>query len=248
MKKASLILFFLFLAPSLGFSDASPQWPQVTDPELIQIWLEQASHLTGLPAISLSQAPPIFQVSKQDLNQEVCPEDPQNCRNLAAVFDDLHYRVLILADFDLSQNFQPYDESFIIHELIHALQYHRRGPEIFHGCQAIYETEKQAYTAQDLYLKKQGDFHRVGGFFERSFYCDETLAARDYEKSKKAWDDRHQFSAVWLIPRTEAFPYPCALAECPGLWGDSDCVEHNGWSAKLALPHLICPSKRAHFL
>lgn len=183
MQKLALFLMTLFVVSS------ATAYPRLENPELLDYFLSKAIRLSGLPSLTAKQLPPLFLVSVQELNQEVCPEDPQNCRNLAAVFDDLGYRVLIRNDFDLSDNFAPYDYSFVIHELVHVLQYRHQGPEIFRNCQAIYNTELQAYTAQDQYLKEEGDFHRPGTFL-RFFYCDEEQAAQDYSKSLKVWQDR----------------------------------------------------------
>lgn len=189
MRFSKLIFLFVLLSCSLSLGAEKPQFPVLKDAELVQYFLAKAIRLSGLDPLTTKQLPPIYLVSVDELNREVCPEDPSNCRNLAAVFDDLEYRILVRNDFDLSDNFKPYDYSFVIHEIIHALQYRQKGPEIFRNCQAVYNTELQAYTAQDNYLKEEGDFHRPGTFL-RFFYCDEQQAGRDYQKSLTVWEER----------------------------------------------------------
>lgn len=163
-------------------------WQQIDDQELLQYFYDKAVRLTNIKALSKTELPPIYLIPLADLNIEVCPEDPANCRNLAAVFDDIGYRILVRDDFEISQNFIPYDYSFVIHEVIHALQFAVDGPEIFKDCDAIYETEKVAYEAQDKYLREEGSFHQVANILKFGFYCDDEVAKLEYEKSKKAWN------------------------------------------------------------
>lgn len=188
MKLAILPTAFL-IASTLAFASTSAHPP--IDRETLEYLVGKAARHSGLPALTLNELPPIQFVSEADLNKTVCPDDPANCRQLAAVFDDLGYRILVRDDFDISENFNPYDYSFLIHEIVHALQYRSRGAEIFNGCDAVKATEIQAYDAQDSFLKEAGDFHRLGQFIRFSFYCEEETAQKDYLKSKERWDARN---------------------------------------------------------
>lgn len=188
MKLAILPTAFLIASP-LAFASTSAHPP--IDRETLEYLVGKAARHSGLPALTLNELPPIQFVSEADLNKTVCPDDPANCRQLAAVFDDLGYRILVRDDFDISENFNPYDYSFLIHEIVHALQYRSRGAEIFNGCDAVKATEIQAYDAQDSFLKEAGDFHRLGQFIRFSFYCEEETAQKDYLKSKERWDARN---------------------------------------------------------
>lgn len=190
MFKNTFIIIFSFFFSSITLSN---EYIQLKDTDLIDYLTDKAERLSKLSNVPREKLPPIFAVSKATMNAQVCPEDPQNCRNLAAVFDDINYRILYLNDFEISQNFKPYDYSFIIHELVHAIQYLNFGAEIFNGCSAIYETEKLAYQVQDKYLEEEGAFERPGNFFRFSFYCDEEIAQKEYLLSKNVWDQRNSF-------------------------------------------------------
>jgi hypothetical protein len=190
-----LLLFGLTAFVLVGFGQKSTILTPVNDMETKEYLFGKAVRLSGITEYTLADMPPIYLVSKKDLNKEVCPEDPENCRNLAAVFDDIRYRILALNDLEISSNFKPFNYSFVIHELIHALQYRSRGAEIFNGCDSVYNTELEAYTAQDLYLKEEGEFFRAS-IALKYFYCDETVAKADYLKSNAAWIERTE-SGKW---------------------------------------------------
>jgi hypothetical protein len=185
--RLSRFLKIQFLILFISFS--SHAFEAVSDQETIEYLYSKALHYSGLNPVDIATLPPIFQVSKRELNKIVCPTDPENCRNLAAVFDDIGYRILILDDLEISSNFKPYDYSFVIHELVHALQYRQYGAEIIKDCTAIFETEKQAYRVQDKYLASEGAFQRLGHFL-KYFYCDEEIAKNDYQKSLEVWELR----------------------------------------------------------
>lgn len=191
-----ILLFSLFMSLSFGSfahnqvkEGQSVSFERISDIETLEYLFAKAVRLSGLKSISFSELPPIYTISKEDLNKIVCPEDPENCRNLAAVFDDIGYRIFVLDSFEISENFKPYDYSFVIHEIIHALQYRQFGAEIFKNCKAVFETEKLAYESQDKYLKEEGAFQRVAHFL-KFFYCDEEIAKQDYLKSQKVWKKR----------------------------------------------------------
>jgi hypothetical protein len=156
------------------------------DPETRTYLFEKAQRYSGLFSANETMLPPLYSVSKKQMGKIVCPERPFDCDKLAAVFDDIGYRILILDSFDISSNFKPFDYSFLIHEIIHALQFYERGPEIFKDCQEIYLTEEQAYRAQDHYLKDEGEFFRASMAL-KFFYCDEVEAAKDYQESLNHW-------------------------------------------------------------
>lgn len=187
--KYLLLVATLSLVTSVGHGERAPTLTPITDQETKEYLFDKAVRLSGLPAYPTTEMPAMFLISKKDLDREVCPATPESCRNLAAVFDDLGYRILIRDDLDISSNFQAFNYSFVIHELVHSLQYRNRGPEIFNGCAAIYQTELEAYTAQDGYLKEEGEFFRAG-IALKYFFCDEEEAKAEYLKSKAVWDYR----------------------------------------------------------
>ena len=195
---AQIFLLFGFITFSqVGFGKVNSTLNPITDEETKEYLYGKAVRLSGISAYPIAEMPPIYSITKEDLNKEVCPEDPENCRNLAAVFDDIGYRILVLNDLEISSNFKPFNYSFVIHELVHSLQYRARGAEIFNGCGAVYNTELEAYTAQDQYLKEEGEFFRAG-IALRYFHCDEGSAKADYIKSKALWDERND-TGKWKL-------------------------------------------------
>jgi hypothetical protein len=187
--KMKSFVIFSFLIFSISVVRANSKYPQITDSDVLEYLFSKAARLSGIKAYNLKEAPPIYVVTKLELNSEVCPEDPNNCRNLAAVFDDLSYRILIRDDLEITSNFNPFNYSFLIHEIIHSLQYRSFGAEIFNGCDAVYKTEELAYNSQDQYLKEEGEFFRAG-IALKYFYCDPEQADKDYQKSKIVWEQR----------------------------------------------------------
>lgn len=165
---------------------AEPTLTPFVDAELLDYVYEKASGLSGRRSLPPQKRPPVYLVSKADLSLIVCPEAPRNCEMLAAVFDDVGYRVLVRSDLEMNS---PFEWSFLIHETVHALQYREDGPEIFRDCAAILKTETEAYRVQDEYLKREGQFFRAGTAL-RFFHCDEAAAAQDYRRSKAVWDER----------------------------------------------------------
>ena len=129
------------------------------DKLLITFLLDMAVKFSGLPPIPLDQLPAFERVSPEQMQAEVCPEAPIACRSIVAVFDTERYRILFLDSLDLEKSA---DNSFLVHELVHALQYRQRGEAIYADCRALLATEQQAYDAQNGYLKREGQFMRVG--------------------------------------------------------------------------------------
>jgi hypothetical protein len=64
------------------------------------------------------------------------------------------------------------DRSFLLHELVHVLQFKVEGMQIFNGCKNIMASELQAYRAQDRFLGDNGEEFRVGGIY-RFMRCDD---------------------------------------------------------------------------
>lgn len=190
-------IIILLLTPSSRAEEKKPLLTPVVDKETIEYLFGKAVRLSGIAPYAREEMPPIFSVSKEGLNKIVCPEDPGNCRNLAAVFDDIGYRILVREDLEITSNYKPLDYSFVIHEIVHSLQYRARGAEIFNGCSSVFDTEREAYQAQDLYLKEEGEFFRAGSAL-RFFYCEEEIARADFLKSKAVWDARHS-TGKWKL-------------------------------------------------
>jgi hypothetical protein len=104
--KASIPLFVgLVTFSQFCFAQNGSMLNPITDMETIEYLFGKAVHLSGISAYPIVEMPTIYSISKKDLNREVCPADPENCRNLAAVFDDIGYRILVLEDLEISSNF-----------------------------------------------------------------------------------------------------------------------------------------------
>lgn len=131
----------------------------MTDPTLLAYLLSAAANLSGYPPIPVEELPPIAIMSAADMRREVCGDQQKSCANMAAVFDTDGRRILLRDDLDLDN---PGDNSFLVHELVHVLQHHQRGERIFAGCHETLHTEREAYSVQNRYLKREGQFLRFG--------------------------------------------------------------------------------------
>jgi hypothetical protein len=129
------------------------------DASLIAYLLQAAVSNSGLPAVPVESLPPIRAVSRDTIAKEICPARPTECQGIVAVFDTDGYRILYSDELDAEN---AADNSFLIHELVHVLQFKSNGAKIFATCEAAMKTETEAYRAQNAYLKKEGQFLRFG--------------------------------------------------------------------------------------
>ena len=121
--------------------------------------LSAAISLSGLPPMPALELPPLYAVSTAELARTVCPDQPGQCETIAAIFDTERYRILILSKLDLAD---PADNSFLVHELVHVLQFRARGDAGFANCAAIVDSERVAYGVQNRYLAARGLFAQHG--------------------------------------------------------------------------------------
>lgn len=129
--------------------------------ELLAALLSAAISLSGLPPMEVNQLPAIQRVSHAEMVREVCPQDPRSCNGIAAVFDADRQRIFVneALNMDLVD-----DNSFIVHELVHVLQFRQRGSRMYENCEESVNTEAQAYQVQNAYLKSAG---RLVRFYQR---------------------------------------------------------------------------------
>lgn len=121
--------------------------------DLLTGLLAAAIQFSGLPAIPVADLPRVLLLPRSELNKTVCAAAPVRCAGLTAAFDTQRY--LIVADDKL--NFaDPDDASFLVHEIVHVLQYKKDGITGFTSCTAVLESERQAYAAQNDYLREHG--------------------------------------------------------------------------------------------
>ncbi|MDB5759683.1 MAG: hypothetical protein JWM30_2972 [Burkholderia sp.] len=138
-----------------------PRWPAAARSEggralalstdAMATLLAAAIRLSGLPAVDLGDLPPIFPLPRGELNQVVCSAAPVRCSGLMSAFDTQRYRIVVdnLLNFD-----EPDDASFLVHEFVHVLQFRSTGSTAFTSCTAVLESERQAYAAQNDYLRE----------------------------------------------------------------------------------------------
>jgi hypothetical protein len=135
--------------------------------------------LSGLPPVPLSDLPPLYAVSTEELAETICPGQPGKCQTIAAIFDTERYRILILSKLDLAD---PADNSFLLHELVHVLQLKQQGEAGFSSCQAIVDSERVAYGVQNRYLAMRNLFSQHGMML-RYMQCPPAEAKAAAEKS-----------------------------------------------------------------
>lgn len=69
------------------------------------------------------------------------------------------HRIVYRDDLDLENDS---DNSFIVHEFVHALQDRRHNGRLFETCSGVIAAERQAYAVQQRYLRSRGQLLRVG--------------------------------------------------------------------------------------
>ncbi|NML17672.1 DUF6647 family protein [Azohydromonas caseinilytica] len=127
-----------------------------------------ASRLSGLPSPAGEPPPALVPLPPAQLQATVCPRHPQDCASLVAVYDTDRRRVLYRDTLDMRD---PTDQSFIVHELVHHLQFLQRGDALFASCPSTLAGEAQAYRAQNLYQAHFRQWQRMGEVL-RFMHCD----------------------------------------------------------------------------
>lgn len=123
-----------------------------------------AAALSGYPPIPAAALPPIQILAPAEFNNAVCPDNPDECSGIAAHFDEDGPRIRLVARLNLAH---PLGRSFLVHELVHVLQYHQRRGNITvaaaPGCLESLRAEQEAYAVQNEYLSWAGQSMRFGG-------------------------------------------------------------------------------------
>jgi hypothetical protein len=141
---------------------------------------QKFSKITSTQGATGFQRIKFYSLTENELASEACPEDPKGCRGMAALYDTKLKRILIRTD--LNPDSDMVSMSFLIHEMVHALQNETRSDaEMFDTCEKLYQTEKQAYETQDEFLKSEGQFFRAGNVL-RFFICDNPEKGTQNEK------------------------------------------------------------------
>jgi hypothetical protein len=148
--------------------------PRPPDLALMADLLQWAGRLSGLPPTSV--LPELLALPAADLARRVCPEHPDDCRTLVALYDTDRAQVLYVDTLDLRNET---DQSFIVHELVHYLQHLRDGDKLFAGCTQIMAAETPAYDVQNRYLTHFKQWRRVGEML-RFTHCQSAEADPQY--------------------------------------------------------------------
>lgn len=135
--------------------------------ELMAKLLAAAVEFSALPAIDIAELPAVEPVTAAVLSQKMCPDAPERCGSVAAVFDTESYRIYLRDTLDLTT---AMDNSFLVHELVHVLQFKRYGDDYFASCRKVLNSEHQAYKVQNNYLGSEGIDWREG-FLLRFMHC-----------------------------------------------------------------------------
>ncbi len=135
--------------------------------DLMAYLLAAAVRFSGLPDVALTELPPIEPVTALVLSQKVCPDAPERCNSVAALFDTEGYRIYVRDTLNMKD---PMDNSFLVHELVHVLQFKKFGESYFSSCRKVIHSEQQAYYVQNNYLGDEGIDWREG-FLLRFMTC-----------------------------------------------------------------------------
>jgi hypothetical protein len=121
--------------------------------ELLSSLLAAAAQFSGLPTIDVSNLPPIDVISDATFVNTVCPGKPNRCAATVAAFNTERYRIVIRDSLNLDS---PAENSFLVHELVHVLQYKKDGSTRFMTCEGVLESEREAFDAQNRYIRANG--------------------------------------------------------------------------------------------
>jgi hypothetical protein len=133
--------------------------------EILTQLLSVAIRFSGLPAIHVSELPPVVMLPRAELNKTVCSAAPVRCAGLIAAFDTQGYRIVADDKLDFSD---PVDASFLVHEMVHVLQFKQTGSAGFTTCTAVLQSEEQAYAVQNHYLRQNDRPARQGSMLRFS--------------------------------------------------------------------------------
>lgn len=124
----------------------------------LEMLLAVAVRLSGLGPMAVAELPPIEWRTPAQLRAEACPDAPERCEPLVALFDEDGPRILLSSELNLQL---ASDRSFVVHELVHAIEA-RRQPVDHGSCPASLASERRAYRVQNAYLREQGSVQRHG--------------------------------------------------------------------------------------
>ena len=78
---------------------------------------------------------------------------------LVAAYITAQHRIVHRDDLDIGNDI---DNSFIVHEFVHALQDRLHQGRMFETCEGVMAAERQAYAVQERYLRSRGQMLQFG--------------------------------------------------------------------------------------
>ncbi len=152
----------------------------MADLSIIAELLAVAVLYTGYPAVQLNSLPVVRQLSPSEMVREICPEKPEECLGIVAQYDWQSPQIRLSTALNLND---IQGRSFLLHELVHALQ-HRYRP--IYGSEECHQNllgEQEAYRVQNTYLALKGlqERHGVMLRYVRCTVDAKSAAARRYD-------------------------------------------------------------------
>ena len=173
----ALALAVVVLAPAAppAFAQSVPAIDRhaAVDPELAADLLGWASRLSGMASPPGVPMPLFLPLPPVRFAAVVCPDSPTGCRSLVALYDTERARIVYRNTLDMRE---PTDQSFIVHELVHHLQFLMQGDALFATCRSTMAAEEQAYRAQNLYQKHFRQWQRMGEMM-RFMHCEDDASS-----------------------------------------------------------------------
>ena len=129
------------------------------DLQLLTELIAVVSALSGYPQIPVQDVPRIRILSTAEITREICPDRPRDCARIVAQFDAEGPQIRLSVDLNLEF---AQDRSFLVHELVHVLQYYHGGKSTASDCPSNLFSEQEAYRVQNAYLRQLGLTGRHG--------------------------------------------------------------------------------------
>ena len=161
-----LLAFLMAAAVQLSGLPALAERPQVTA-------MPQQSMMTEICADLREESKPMLAqydrcAFEPAVQREKCEEPKSELRpyeqctsqhGLVAAYIIEQHRIVYRDDLNLENDT---DNSFIVHEFVHALQDAYYGGWMFANCAGVMAAEREAYAVQQRYLHSRGQLLRVG--------------------------------------------------------------------------------------
>lgn len=126
----------------------------IVDPALILTLLQAASALSGY-SIPADPPPQVIEMTTAEMTERACKNKHNvdtTCGNVAALYQDGGDKLWVDGEWAQSNDSGKSENSYIVHELTHWLQYeHGFGGG---GCPRLAAREREAYRTQRQYIEQ----------------------------------------------------------------------------------------------